>query len=92
MYRSRARPVDAEALADQPMRPVYIGGCLAWFHPAQLHSGSMAVVLCPALGREARWAYRSLRHFAVRLAAARPADGPVRIPGHRRFGRPAGRA
>ncbi len=70
MHRRLVLPADAGALADPPMRPLYVDGCLAWYHPAELRSVSVAVVLCPALGREARWTYRSLRQFAVRLAAA----------------------
>jgi alpha/beta superfamily hydrolase len=70
MYRRRARPANAGAPENQPMQPVYIDDCLAWYHPAKLRNGSIAVVLCPALGREARWTYCSLRHLAVRLAAA----------------------
>ena len=51
------------------MRPVYINGCLGWLHQAPGPTRNLGVVLCPALGREARWAYRAMRYLADRLAA-----------------------
>ena len=51
------------------MIPVAFGGCFGWFHPAAI-PGSLPVLLCPPLGREARWAHRSLRKLANRLAAS----------------------
>ena len=67
--------VDAQwdrALPDQMptrMSPVSFSGCFGWYHPAAQPS-SLAVLLCPPLGREARWAHRTFRKLATRLAAA----------------------
>ena len=52
------------------MRPLYLNGCLAWFHDAAPQADRLPVVLCQALGREARWIHRTLRRLADRLAAA----------------------
>ena len=54
------------------MRPLYIGGCLAWYHSSSGFPGqpTLGVVLCPALGREARWTLRTMRQLADRLAVA----------------------
>ena len=51
------------------MRPVYINDCLGWLHQAPGPTRNLGIVLCPALGREARWAYRAMRYLADRLAA-----------------------
>jgi alpha/beta superfamily hydrolase len=67
--------VDAQwdrALPDQMltrMTPVSFNGCFGWYHPAAQPS-SLAVLLCPPLGREARWTHRMFRKLATRLAAA----------------------
>ncbi len=52
------------------MHPVYINGSLGWLHRPSRMDASFGVVLCPALGREARWTYRAMRQLADRLAAA----------------------
>jgi dienelactone hydrolase len=51
------------------MVPVMFAGCFGWFHPAA-HASSLAVLLCPPLGREARWVHRSFRKLSTQLAAA----------------------
>jgi dienelactone hydrolase len=59
----------ASAAPPGPMMPVTFSGCFGWFHPAAQNC-SLAVVLCPPLGREARWIHRSFRKLANRLAAS----------------------
>ena len=51
------------------MTPVSFSGCFGWYHPTAQPS-SLAVLLCPPLGREARWTHRTFRKLAMRLAAA----------------------
>ena len=49
------------------MRPIVLQHGLGWLHlPANPRASG--VVLCPALGREARWSYRTMRQLADRLA------------------------
>jgi alpha/beta superfamily hydrolase len=67
--------IDAQALRPvsmPPLRrmvPVTFAGCFGWFHPAAQNT-SLAVLLCPPLGREARWVHRSFRKLANQLAAS----------------------
>ena len=50
------------------MQPVALQRGIGWLHvPANPRTSG--VVLCPALGREARWSYRAMRQLADRIAA-----------------------
>jgi alpha/beta superfamily hydrolase len=51
------------------MKPVVLQHCIGWLHVPD-RPRATGVVLCPALGREGRWSYRSMRHLAERLAAS----------------------
>ncbi len=57
------------AVAMSAMRPVVLHGCTGWLHVPD-RPRALGVVLCPALGREARWSYRAMRQLADRLAAS----------------------
>ena len=51
------------------MHPITLARGYGWYHAPE-KPGGVAVVVCPALGREGRWSYRAMRHLASRLAAA----------------------
>ena len=61
-------------LSRSPSHPIYFGDedqpLFGWFHPAAAIVRDIGVVLCPALGREANFAHRTLRHLAEASAAA----------------------
>jgi alpha/beta superfamily hydrolase len=50
------------------MQPVVLQHGIGWLHIPD-RPRATGVVLCPALGREGRWSYGSMRHLADRLAA-----------------------
>lgn len=63
------------------MQPVLIDGCTGWLHAPATGGSETAVLVCPALGREACVSYRALRLLADRLAAAGYAVLRLEYPG-----------
>lgn len=63
------------------MRPVLIAGGFGWLHAPAGGGSETAVLVCPALGREACVSHRALRLLADRLAAAGYATLRMDYPG-----------
>ena len=63
------------------MHPVLIAGGFGWLHAPAGGGSETAVLVCPALGREALWSHRALRMLANRLAAAGYATLRMDYPG-----------